>query len=275
MNKIAPGSSGRAAAALSPEQEFPVKNKPLNSQNRLFVSDTHKPKYGRIQDSILARIEKGDWEPGDRVPTERELARMYEASIGTVRNALQNLVNQGYLSRRQGRGTFVKKSVEHTDSLRYFRFAADFEDVVQPLRIECLHMPRLTRSPEVAAILNLDSGSDFFKIDRRFCLGTKPMVYVTTYLPRGLFKDFGALVPQVLEEIPLYLLVESKYHMPTLALKERFSAVTADDTVAKMLDLAAGTPVQKIMMVAFTSRNTAYEYQVSYCDTTDKQIFRG
>ena len=73
----------------------------------LFASDAQKPKYGQIQDSILTHIRKGQWAPGDRVPPERKLAEMYAASVGTVRNALQNLVRQGYLSRRQGQGTFV------------------------------------------------------------------------------------------------------------------------------------------------------------------------
>ena len=45
-------------------------------------------------------------------------------------------------------------------------------------------------------------------------------------------------------------------------------------TFGMAVALEPGTPVMKIMMVAFTTRNTPYEYQVSYCDTTEKQIFR-
>ena len=55
---------------------------------------------------------------------QRELARIFDASVGTVRNALRNLVTQGYLSREQGRGTFVRKSIEHSDALRYFVLSA-------------------------------------------------------------------------------------------------------------------------------------------------------
>lgn len=187
---------------------------------------------------------------------------------------MQNLVAQGYLSRRQGRGTFVKKSVEHTDSLRYFRFTTDFDAAVQPLSISCLRKPLRIVCPEIAATLGLTADAALFEVNRLFCLGPNPLVYVTTYLPESLFGDFGRHSAQALEETPLYLLVENSYSMPTLALKERFCAVSADANVAKMLALEPGTPLMKIMMVAFTTRNTPYEYQVSYCDTTEKQIFR-
>ena len=251
-----------------------MKNKAADLHKELFASDAQKPKYGQIQDSILANIKKGRWAPGDRVPPERKLSEMYEASVGTVRNALQSLVNQGFLSRRQGRGTFVKKSVEHTDSLRYFRFTTDFDTTVQPLSIKCLQRPFRTVRPEAAAFLGLDADTGLFEVHRLFCLGSDPLVYVITFLPESLFSDFDRHSAEALEEVPLYLLVENSYRMPTLALKERFCAVSADAKVADMLALEPGTPVMKIMMVAFTTRNTPYEYQVSYCDTTEKQIFR-
>ena len=246
----------------------------LNMHNDLFSSDAKKPKYGQIQDSILSGIQKGEWSPGDKIPSERDLAQMFDASVGTVRNAMQVLVNQGYLTRVQGRGTFVNKSVEHTGSLRYFRFAMDFEDVVQPLTIKCLHKPRLGAFPEISKILGLSPKAKLFEVNRIFRLQQEPLVYVTSYLPQNLFPDLGDVSLQVFHEIPLYLFIESKYSMPTLATKERFSAVSASAEVAKMLNLKPGTPVLKIMMVAITTRNTQYEYQVSYCNTARRQIYR-
>ena len=240
----------------------------------LFVSDAQKPKYGRIQDSILNHIREGDWASGDKIPPERELARIFAASVGTVRNALQNLANQGYLSREQGRGTFVRKSIEHTDALRYFRFVDNFDDQVPPLTIKCLHPPRLKVQHEIAVILGLPLEAEVFEINRLFLLGAQPLVYVTSYLPRNLFADFNRFSSQNLEEVPIYRLVEREYCMPTLAARERFCAMAAPAEVARRLKIETGTPVQKIMMVAITTRNTIYEYQVIYSNTTDRQIYR-
>jgi GntR family transcriptional regulator len=240
----------------------------------LFVSDTRKPKYGRIQDSILDHIRRGDWSPGDRIPPERELARIFAASVGTVRNALQNLVNQGYLSREQGRGTFVRKSIEHTDVLRYFRFVGSFDDQVPPLTIKCLHLPRAVTLPEVSKILELPPRGKVFQVERCFLMGTRPLVYVTSFLPCGLFDDFSRFQVRDFEDVPIYRLLEREYNIPTLGTRERFCAVAADDVIADILRVTPGAPVLKIMMVALTTRSTVYEYQVSYCNTTDRQIYR-
>ncbi len=240
----------------------------------LFISDTNKPKHGQIQDGILRNIYQGIWSPGDRIPPERSLAKQFKASVGTVRHALQFLVNQGYLQRTQGKGTFVTKSVEHSDTLRYFRFASDFVDVVQPLTIQCLSKPKVKEFPEAAEALGLKASAKFYEIKRMFKLAAEPLVYVISYLPRSLFPNFGKFSANSLEEIPLYLLVENKYSMPTLSTKERFSAVIADKETAGMLKLEMGAPVLKIQMLAITTRQTVYEYQVSYCNTADRQIFR-
>lgn len=158
--------------------------------------------------------------------------------------------------------------------MRYFRFTTDFDAGVQPLSIKCLQRPCRTVRPEVAAFLGLDADAGLFEVQRLFCMGSDPLVYVITFLPESLFGDFARHSAEALEEVPLYLLVENSYSMPTLALKERFGAVSAGAKVAEMLALEPGTPVMKIMMVAFTTRNTPYEYQISYCDTTEKQIIR-
>lgn len=240
----------------------------------LFSSDVRKPKYGWIQDSILNHISEGNWVPGDRIPPERELARMFAASVGTVRNALHSLVNQGYLSREQGRGTFVRKSIEHTDALRYFRFVNSFDDQVPPLTIKCLQPPRLKTHHQAASFLGQALDTEVFEIVRLFLLDTQPLVYVTSYLTQNLFCDLDKFTFRDIEKAPIYQLVEHEYNLPTLAIRERFSATGASVETAPFLKVEPGTPVQKIMMVAVTMRNTVYAYQVSYCNTTERQIYR-
>jgi hypothetical protein len=58
-----------------------LKNKAAILHQELFLSDASKPKYGQIQDSILANIKKGLWAPGDRVPPERKLAEIFGTAL--------------------------------------------------------------------------------------------------------------------------------------------------------------------------------------------------
>jgi GntR family transcriptional regulator len=63
--------------------------------------------YQRIADSIRSRLLSGQWQPGERLPTERELCGQYAASQITVRRALQILEEEHLIERRQGAGTFA------------------------------------------------------------------------------------------------------------------------------------------------------------------------
>ena len=65
------------------------------------------PAYKRIQYLLQRRIEAGELQPGDAVPSERELARIHEVSLMTARHALAEMEREGLVDRRRGAGTFV------------------------------------------------------------------------------------------------------------------------------------------------------------------------
>lgn len=66
-----------------------------------------KPLYSQIQDYILQQIEKGNWPAHHQIPPEREMAEQFHVSRITAKNAMLGLVNDGYLYRHRGKGTFV------------------------------------------------------------------------------------------------------------------------------------------------------------------------
>ncbi len=242
--------------------------------DRLFTSNIPKPKYGQIQDDILKKIHDGIWVPGDKIPAERKLAEVHQASVGTVRHALQALVDQGYLSRNQGRGTFVRGFKTHKDTLRYYRLSHEFENEISALTIKSLKKPEKCVYPKAAERMGLISDQQFFKYDRIFLTGAEPVVFATSYLPVDLFEGFDDLSILVLDEFPLYLLIENKYRMPALHTKEGFSAVKVDSDISKELMIAKGSPILRIEMLVATNRDVYYEYRESYCVTSERQIIR-
>ncbi|MCW5942245.1 MAG: GntR family transcriptional regulator [Fimbriimonadaceae bacterium] len=66
-----------------------------------------QPKYQRLNELLLDRIAQSEWRPGDRLPSERQIAEEYGVAYMTVRNAVSRLVQTGQLRRIRGRGTFV------------------------------------------------------------------------------------------------------------------------------------------------------------------------
>jgi DNA-binding GntR family transcriptional regulator len=65
------------------------------------------PLYKQLKEAVLGLILSGHLRAGDQLSTEQELSAQYSVSRITVRNAVTELVNEGYLQKRQGKGTFV------------------------------------------------------------------------------------------------------------------------------------------------------------------------
>jgi GntR family transcriptional regulator len=67
------------------------------------------PKYRRIAEDLLARIEKGDYPPGSRLPTKAELMEQYQVAVNTVERAIEELRKAGIVETAQGAGMFVRE----------------------------------------------------------------------------------------------------------------------------------------------------------------------
>ena len=91
-------------------------------------SKDHRPLFMRVRDGLIERIQSGVWKPGQIIPSEHEIAREFDVSQGTARRALMMLVELGFLSRRQGSGTWVQ---DDTPAVRYRFFSFYDKDGVQ------------------------------------------------------------------------------------------------------------------------------------------------
>ena len=96
------------------------------------------PIYQQIMNTIVGKIETGDYLPGEKLPSERELAAMYHVSRPTIRAVIDELVNQRYLVRIQGKGTLVRKPDHNKVALGILNEAknASFTSLVRNFGIE-------------------------------------------------------------------------------------------------------------------------------------------
>ena len=83
-------------------------------------TSSHKPLYQQVDNIIRQRLIDGVWEPGDALPSEMQLASELNVSQGTVRKALNDMVAENLLFRRQGLGTFVSEHTERPALFFYF-----------------------------------------------------------------------------------------------------------------------------------------------------------
>lgn len=232
------------------------------------------PVYFQLQKELLKEIENGRWLPGQSIPPERAMAESHQLSVGTVKKAILNLVNEGYLYRIQGKGTFVAGMTLQPESLRYYRFLEDFSDEEVELQIKLVGLKVVKGIEPVNYYLNLRMNQSLFEISRLFYFDTQPLVYCVSYLPHKMFEDLANLPRQKFENIPLYIALEEIYGLPTILNRELVSAIPANGTIAKKLGIKKESPVLLIEMLSYTYKQKPYEYRRSYCLTDKRAVYR-
>lgn len=83
---------------------------------KLDFSSGAKPLWSQLANLLREKIEKGEYKVGDTLPPEMQLIDIYGVSRITVRQAMDNLMNEGYIERRRGKGTIVLNRVENVST---------------------------------------------------------------------------------------------------------------------------------------------------------------
>ena len=232
------------------------------------------PIYFRLQDIILRDIESGRLSPGSTIPPERRLAESYGVSIGTVKKALLNLVNEGYLYRIQGKGTFVTGTTLRRESLRYYRLLKQFGDEEMALSVHLTGLRRVPGTRQINPHLGIKIGQNLFELKRLFSLKKTPVVLSVSYLPAPLFRGIDKISASYFEQKTLFAIIEEKFGLPTIYNQELIGAGVPPLEAAQTLKISKNHPVLFIEMLAFTYRDRPYEYRRAYCVSNSLKIFR-
>lgn len=120
--------------------------------------------YERIKGAIRDKVRAGEWRPGDKIPSENDLAKAMKASRMTVNRALRELSDQGELIRRGGVGTFVAEARPASTLLMIARIGDEIRARGHRYDWSVIKKGREKASAEVAAALDLEEGSPVFHI---------------------------------------------------------------------------------------------------------------
>jgi GntR family transcriptional regulator len=216
------------------------------------------PLYRRISDELRARIEAGEFQPGDRLPSELELARAHSVSRITSRQALDLLGSDGLVVRRQGMGSFVaaRRVTQPLAGLTDF-----VEDMIEAgLRPESrvLGFATETAPTGVAETLSLAAGTSLYRLDRLRLADGSPIALDWTWLPL----QFGRLlVDQDLAQRSIYSILEQDYGIPVVSGECNIAASVADEAQADLLDVPSGSPLLVFDRISFTGSNKPVYFQ--------------
>ena len=208
------------------------------------------PLYQQIKSLLVQGLQAGEWQPGQAIPSEMELAARFKVSQGTVRKAIDEMAAENVLVRRQGKGTFVATHAEQSTQYRFLRLQAD-DGSAAPLSRRLLECRRMRSPAEVARLLQLKAGDTAVQVRRLLLAGSKPVVLDDLWLPGTLFKSLTA---ERLEgwRGPMYRLFEAEFSVHMVRAEEKIRAVAAEPDEAQLLALPAGTPLLSVERLSFT-----------------------
>lgn len=222
-----------------------------------------------LQDQILRAIvkdiEDGSLRPGDQLPTERNLAELTGASLAPVRAALKQLELAGYVTRTQGRGTFVaERPVQYelrlmsssTDSLR--RAGVTFS-------VEVVDQSIATPPAEVAKRLDLDPKTEVFHLLRVVTVRESPSILLESWVGEPFLGDL--VDDDIFDRGGSLYGALNKNGVEQRRAAGQVSVHKLLDWEADLLAMPFGTPLLALTSVTYTADGTAIDWSRGLYDS--------
>ena len=232
------------------------------------------PSYKLVQNDILATIQANKLRTGDLIPSEKVLAEQHKVSIGTVKKALGDLVAQGYLYRQQGRGTFVSGGFVRSESRRIYKALPFFDQDDQPQASQFISSAKGTGDSLFSRATGLPEGTPIFVLRRLLFSGGVRFACLVSHLRADKLPDFDRIDSAEFEKNSLYVILDRRYGLHNLHLRELLSVAEADAETAACLGLSPGAPLLRSDLVFTTYDDEPYEYRISHCRTDSLKLFR-
>lgn len=214
---------------------------------------THTPgqsRYGKLALALRDRILQGEWTPGEVIPAESALAHTYGVALGTIRQALSLLVEDGVLQRRHGKGTFVSKGVDGASMMRFFRFRGvnDGHSETPVSRILSSRMRNATA--QEALVFGSTKDAQVLQLERLRSLSNEPCLLETIVLPLPLFGQLADSDTDTWGDL-LYPMLQQRCGVVIQKTQDSLSFSQLNASQAKRLKLVPAHPCVLVERQAF------------------------
>jgi DNA-binding GntR family transcriptional regulator len=216
-------------------------------------------RYQRVIDLIDELVRTQDLQPGDLLPTQRELAELAGVSLITVRRALDELEREGRVAGHQGVGTFVARPRIITDPAHSGGLLSTFDRQAVPGGVETQLLGLRAASPRatVAQTLGLKKGERVWQVERLRRVDGRPGVIEEALIPQRLAPGLDHH-PDALSG-SLYALLGRTYGLLDHHEEQLLEIRTAGQRERKLLGLAARANIVRLRGVSFTPEDVAFD----------------
>jgi GntR family transcriptional regulator len=227
---------------------------------KLDDSNSAAPMYWQLKEILKEKIRDKSYKVGDKLPTELELKEEFNISRSTVRQAFDQLSKEGYIERKRGRGTIIRKKF-----IKQIEKVIELKEDISERRQEGIHYRRVEVSAvnideNIAGKMKLKIGDEVRKVMIKLSFGETPIAYFETYLIKELkFPDefFGF-------KEGLYSELKSCNDL-TLGMKiETLEVTNKNKEINSILGVNKDEPLVKTTRTGYDSEGRIFEYTINY-----------
>jgi GntR family transcriptional regulator len=221
--------------------------------------DSPIPLYYQIEEWLRGQIANGQLQPGDMLAPEIALSEQLGVSRLTLRQALNNLTNDGLLIRKRAIGTFVAPTRSKITFKREHLLGVTEEVSSEGLtvRSRVLEQTLIPAAGILGQELQLTNNALVIRIQRLRSIGEEPLVIETTCHPYQLFPE---LLHMDLTDKSIYAILQEKYDSRPEEALDSFVASTASKEEAQLLQIDPGAPVMRFQRIGFNQQGYPMEF---------------
>ena len=219
------------------------------------------PLYYQIKQQLKEAIGNHELNPNEALPSERELIDLYGVSRPTVRQATEELLNEGYLYRKRGLGTYVAGPKLKQELPSALGFSERMQREGRHSSSRVISSGPLQEADEtILQRLSQAPGSPIFQLKRLRLADNEPIMLETSNLP---LSNFPKLAQMNFSQVSLYTFLKEEYGLTIARLRETLEPVVLGDYESKLLEVAKGSPAMLVQISAFAADGRAIEYSQS------------
>lgn len=219
------------------------------------------PLYYQLKAILLEYIKERHTDIETPIPTEAEITEYFKISRPTVRQAINELVVEGYLYRVKAKGTFISKpKIEQNFLLNLDSFNNEMRKKALIPSTKIISTKIIKSDENVSKALKLSIGSQVIQINRLRYANKEPIVFVVTYLP---YDKCPSIMAKDLESSSIYEILESDCGLLISSTTRTLESILAGEFEAKLLEIDKGAPIQYFESIVYLSDGSPIEYSLA------------
>ena len=228
--------------------------------------------YQEVKQKITADLVRGRYPMGQALPAEKDLAKELDVSIGTLRKAVDELVAEGIVVRRQGRGTYVAEHDLKRLLYYFFHVVKHDADKKSHPRVDLVSLTSAIANKEEASKLAIKEGAAVWRLVNCLYLENKCVMIDQITLDKKRFQKLTR-ADYINREGSIYQLYQMKYGQTVVRSSERLRAGLASKQHAEWLGIKPDSPVLIIRRIALGIQDEPLEWRVSTLNTEHHEYF--